>query len=260
MQQSELFLCSLCATSKTERTVPGRGIPVLLLPCCIELDHREVQMNQVLQALVLLLMQGWCSVALVCLCLDAALESFSPGLRPSASHTAGPTSAPSRLPLWSEAKSLWTPLTSRTCATASQRRMGHRNPGTVLGSTPLKGKNISSDEWQDREAAEMSSSMLAGFLCLFNTEPDFRKNTGGWLDSIEDGKHSQAGVFNSPDPLYALWAHLRAVLCAALTQRKRWDHNAPAAPLSWVFSVFGLFRHHYILHEPDSDGDFTALW
>lgn len=76
MQQSEFFLCWLCDMPNAERRVPGGGIRVFLLPCCTELDHREVQMNQVLQALVLLLMQGWCTVALVCLCVDAAWESF----------------------------------------------------------------------------------------------------------------------------------------------------------------------------------------
>lgn len=76
------------------------------------------------------------------------LEDFSPSLCPSVSHIAGPSPAPSRLPLWSEAKSLWTPLISGSCAAASQRRMGYGNPGTVLGNTSPKGKNTSSSGQQ----------------------------------------------------------------------------------------------------------------
>lgn len=82
------------------------------------------------------------------------------------------------------------------------------------------------------------------FICLSNTESGFGEDTGGWPDGIEDRKHSQPCAFNSPDLLYGLLAHLRAVLCTAVTQSKCWDHNAPAALLSWVSSTFGFFHHH----------------
>lgn len=151
MQQSELCLCWLCDMPNAERKVSGRGITVLLLPYCTEWDHIEVQMNQVLQVLVLLLMQGWCTVVLVCLCLDAAQESFLPVCAHLLVIQLGPHQSP--------ASSHCGPR-QRVCRSHSQLEAvqqhhkggwRHRNPGTVLGSTPVKGKSMPVDGWQDRE-------------------------------------------------------------------------------------------------------------
>lgn len=54
----------------------------------------------------------------------------------------------------------------------------------------------------------------------------------------------KADAFNSPDPCCALWADLKMILCAVITQSKGWDSKAPAAPLFWVLSTFGLFHYH----------------
>lgn len=131
-------------------------------------------------------------------------------------------------------------LTSGSCTAASQERMGH-----VWGSTPLKEKNISSDVQQDRETSEISSSVITVFLYVFLTLSHvFGRTLEADQVALRIWNTSQACAFNSPDRLYAPWAPLRAVLCNAVTQSKCWDCNAPAAPLSWVFSTLGFFHNH----------------
>lgn len=234
----------------TKRKVPDRSIPVLLWSCCTEWDNREVQVTQDLRALVLSLIQGWCTVALVCLFLGAVWESFLP-VCTSVYHTTGPTSASIWLPLWSKAKSLRTSLTSGSCAAASQKRMGH-----VWGSTPLKGKNISSDVQQDRETAEISSPVITVFLYVFLTPSHvLRRTLGADQVALRIWNTSQACAFNSPDHLYVPWAPPGAILCNAVIQSKCWDCNAPAG----CSPNLGFSTIICILHEPDSE-DFTVLW
>lgn len=181
---------------------------------------------------------AWCAM------LGCCLGKFSSSLCPSASHTAVPTSAHSWVPLWSPRTSTKT----EDCAGAFHRRMEHRNPDTMLGISPLKGKHTYSDGWQDKEMSEISSSVLAGFSYVFLAQSHVLERT---LEVDQMARRiwntHKADAFNSPDPRYALWADLRMILCTAVTQSKGWDSNAPAAPLFWVFSTFGLFHHHWHL-------------
>lgn len=239
LQQSELFLCWLCDMPNTETKVPVRGIPVLLLPYCTELDHIEVQMNQILPALVPLLMQGRCAVTLVCLYLDAAWESFLPVCAHPFLIQLSPHQAPSQL--WSEAKSLWMSLTSGSCAAAAQRRMGHGNLAQCWAVLPWREGIHPLMEGKHGNGETFIICARRTFICLSKTEPHFEEDTGGWSDGTEDRKHSQAGAFNSPDRFISLSTSQGSPVYCCYSEQVL-DCNVPAAPLFWVFSTFRLFH------------------
>lgn len=161
LQQSELFLCWLCDMPNTETKLLVRGIPVLLLPYCAEQDHIEVQVNQILPALVLLMM---------CCCLGMPVlgccsGEFSPSLCSSVSHTAEPTSGPQPAVVQGKEPVDITHIWDLCSSIAKED--GAWKPWHSVGQHSHEGKEYILWRKASRETAKLSSSVLAGLSFVF---------------------------------------------------------------------------------------------
>jgi len=138
--------------------------------------------------------------------------------------------------------------------------MGHRHADTVLDSTPLKGKNTSSDGWQERETAEISSSLIAGFLYVFLT---LRHILGRTLEVAQKALRIRITHRQVPSTaliLFMLSEYMSEQSCVLLLLRASAETTMHQLHLFPGYSPYvGFSTITYILHEADSEGGFTAL-